>query len=260
MSVYVWAKTKSGKLRITPGEFLTWAETDIKGDGRREMANALTNAKRALHARIDEILYSVRVRYANDWPKWPKIVGTNLKIEVLKSLNIRITAIVKVLTERRNDLEHAYMLPSRVDVEAAVETARLWLNDTKSYLRPSIVLAGLTFKPLRNPVDRIRKEELLVTFGPAEKVLFFRDSAHTLIILKSDCTRSEKSYKELGWKNLIQYQKPYLSENNKLIVSSLSIATKIYMKYEQWLIKEQKTIIPGNFGVVLKINEVIEVI
>lgn len=256
MSVYVWAKAKSGKLRITPDEFIKWAKQDIKCE-RRGIANALTNAKRGLHARIDEILYSVRVRYANEWTNSP---DTSLKLKVLKHLGIPITTIVRVLTDRRNDLEHSYLLPTLDQVRADVETAELWLEMSKSYLRPSIVLAGLTFKSLRNPVDRIRKEELLVTFDPAEKVLFFRDSTHTLIILKSDCTRSEKSYKELGWKNLIQYQKPYLSENNKLIVSSLSIATKIYMKYEQWLIKEQKTIIPGNFGVVLKINEAIEMI
>lgn len=258
MSVCVWIKEKRGRSSVSPEEFLTWAEKDFNGGGRRERANALTNSKRALHARIDEILYSLRVKYAKNWPEEPNI-GTKLKLKVLKSLNIKTTAIVRILTERRNDLEHAYVLPSSNEVEAAVETARLWLNDPKSYLHPSIALAGLTIKPSRKFVDhRIRKEKLLVEFGPKEQVFFFCDARRKLIISNSDGTQSEKSYKELGWKDLIQYQKPYLSEDNKLIVSSLSIATKIYMKYEEWLRNKSKMIVKDGFGIVLKINEVLK--
>ena len=226
MSVYVLAKAKSGKSHITPDEFITWAEQDIKGGGKRGIANALTNAKRALHARIDEILYSVRVRYANDWCSRP---DTNLNLKVLNRLNIPTTTIAKVLTDRRNDLEHAYILPSQEQVRFYVQTARLWLNDSKSYLHTPIVLAGLPIKScVPSAYVRTKKKKLSITFGPTEKILFFCDAKRELIVLKSEGTRSEKSYDKLGWKDLIRYQQPYLSEENPLMVSSMSIASKIY--------------------------------
>jgi hypothetical protein len=139
-NIYVWVQKSSGKARILPSEFLDWAKLDVKAGGRRGIANALTNTKRALHARMDEILYSVRVRYANDWSQRP---DTELKLKALKRLNIPITTIVKVLTERRNDLEHGYLLPGLDEVRAYVETAELWLEKSESYLRSTIIIGGL---------------------------------------------------------------------------------------------------------------------
>jgi len=130
MNVYVWKRLCEGKSLISPDDFITWAKKDIKGGDRRSIANALTNTKRAIHARIDEILYALRVQYANDWPPSPK---TSEKLKVLKRLSIPVTSIVEVLTKRRNDLEHSYFLPSLEQVRADVETADLWLEKSKSY-------------------------------------------------------------------------------------------------------------------------------
>jgi hypothetical protein len=258
MSIYAWAKPISSRSVITPDEFITWAEQDIKGGGKRERANALTNAKRALHGRIDEILYSVRVRYANDWPKWRQIVDTSRKLKVLKRLNIKITAIVGVLTERRNDLEHSYLLPPLDQVRADVETAEMWLETSKSYLHPPVVLAGLSIKSRDQSVYiRTRKNTLSITFHPTEKILFFCDAERKLFILKPDGTQCEMSYDNLGWKDMIRYQQPYLSDDNQLIVSTMSIVTKIYSKYKEWVREMRKVMIKSDFTVLLKEDDVL---
>lgn len=257
MSIYVGKKAKSDKSHVSPEEFIKWARQDINGGDKRARTNALTNAKRALHARIDEILYSVRVRYANDW-KWPNRPGTPLKLRVLRRLNIKITAIVGVLTERRNDLEHSYLLPTLGQVRADVETAELWIERSKLYLHPPVVLAGLTIKSCVPSVDvRTRKKKLSVTFGPTEKILFFWDAKHKLIILKSDDNQSEIGYDKLGWKDMIRYQQPHFSDDNQLIVSNMSIATKIYRDYEKWVRRMRNTIFQGDFMVLLKEDDVL---
>lgn len=236
-------KAGSHKSRVTPEEFLTWAQQDVKGGGKRGIANALTNVKRALHARIDEILYSVRVRHANDWPRQPT---TDSKLKVLKCFNIRTTDIANVLTGRRNDLEHCYILPPLKQVRADVQTGRLWLDDLKSSPTTPIVIAGLPIKscvPL--PYVRTKKKKLSMTVGLPKKIWFFCDAKHKLIILKSDGTQSETSYDKYKWKELIKYQQPCFSDSNSLVVSSTSIASKIYREYKQLVNRNKRgTIIP----------------
>ncbi len=231
MSFYITMKAKSDKSQVTPEEFLTWAQQDIKGGDRRAIANALTNTKRALHARIDEIIYSVRVRHANDWSDRP---NTDSKLKVLKYLNIQTTDIANVLTSRRNDLEHYYKLPTLKQVRADVQTGSLWLDNLKSYLTTSIVIAGLPIKTcVPSPHVRTKKKKLSITFGSTKKIWFFCDAKHKLIFLMSDGTQSEKSYDKCKWKELIKYQQPSFPDSISLVVSSMSIASKIYREYKQ---------------------------
>jgi hypothetical protein len=247
-------KAKPNRSRVTPDEFLTWAEQDIGGSGKRGIANALTNAERALHARIDEILYSVRVRYANDWPDKPI---TDLKLKALGRLNIPTTTVAKVLTEHRNDLEHAYILPSQQQVQFYVQTARLWLNDSKTYLHPPIVLAGLPIKScVSSPYVKTKRKKLHVTFGSTEKILFFYDTKRKLIVLKSNGARSETSYKELKWKEMIRYQQPYFSDNNPLVVSSMFVASKIYRQYEQLVKRNRRAILIPYDSIMLEESDI----
>jgi hypothetical protein len=96
----VATKESLNKRRIIPVDFLNWAKLDIKNNDRRGIANAITNAKRAIHSRIDEILYNIRIPYSKDWDFK---TSTELKLKMLRELNISVITIVKILTERRND-------------------------------------------------------------------------------------------------------------------------------------------------------------
>ena len=65
-------------------KFLAWAKTDLKGSEKRARGNALSNIKKAIHSRIDEIINSTHIVYAKDWD--PRI-GTVDKLEILKKLD-----------------------------------------------------------------------------------------------------------------------------------------------------------------------------
>jgi len=234
MNVYVWRKLGDGKSLISPNDFLTWAKQDIQGGDRRSIANALTNTKRAIHARIDEILYALRVQYANDWSKTPK---TSEKLKVLKRLSIPITSIVEVITNRRNDLEHTYLLPSLEQVRADVETSELWLDKSNSYLLPSVVLIGLSVKSIGSGANATTKKNTFnATFAEPDKVKFYWDAKKEIVTLSKTGATSRKNYGDLSWKDLIDIQKgPYLSRNYHQVVPSISVATKLYKAYEKWV-------------------------
>lgn len=248
-------KSKSDKSRVTPDEFLTWAQQEIKKDGgRRAIANALTNTKRALHARIDEILDSVRVRYANDWKK---TLNTDFKLNVLRCLNIQTTYIADVLTSRRNDLEHYYKLPPLKQVRADVQTGSLLLDNLKPYSTTSIVIAGLPIKScVPSPYVRTKKK-LSMKVGSTKRIWFFCDAKQKLIILKSDGTQSETNYNKYKWKELLNYQKPYLPDSNSRVVSSMSIASKIYREYKQLVNRNKRGIIIPHDTIMLEESDVL---
>ena len=63
---------------INVAQFLAWAKQDIKGGSRRDAINALSNVKRALHARIDEVLWALRVQHSADWPDRPPQLKTEI--------------------------------------------------------------------------------------------------------------------------------------------------------------------------------------
>jgi len=234
MNVYVWKRLGEGKSFVSPNDFLTWAKQDIQGGDRRSIANALTNTKRAIHARIDEILYALRVQYANDWSKSPKTLE---KLKVLKHLSIPITSIAEVITNRRNDLEHSYLLPSLEQVRADVETAELWIDKSNKYLRPSIVLIGLSVKSIGRSASAVTKKEIFkATFSEPGKLVFFWDAKRKVVTLSKTGATIQKDYSDYSWKNLISVQKKfYLSNDSHSIVPSISIATRLYKAYEKWV-------------------------
>lgn len=237
VNVYVWRKLGGSKSLISPDEFLKWAKQDIKGGDRRSIANALSNTKRAIHARIDEILYALRIQYANDWPNSPK---TSDKLEAIKKLKIIGTSNVALLTNRRNDLEHRYLLPPLGQVRADVETTQIWLAESKSYLRPSVVLIGLPVTNIGSSSSaKTKKSTFNAKFAEPDKIEFYWDAKREIVTLSESGATSQK-YHCYSWKDLIRNQKqPYLSNDNNIVVPSISIATRLYKAYEKWVSSER---------------------
>ena len=233
-NIGVHAQGPSGKARIHPSEFLDWAKQDIKAGSRRGIANGLTNAKRALHARIDEILYGVRVRFASDWSELP---DTDLKLKALKRLDVPITTIVRVLTKRRNNLEHGYILPSLDEVRADVETAELWLEKSESYVRPSVVIGGLPTKDFGvRSSTKARKETVYGVFETPKRIIFFWDAKRKVIELKPDGSTLETDYGTVAWKKLIRLQRPF----ERVWPVPPRLATRVFRAYERWVTERKQ--------------------
>ena len=111
-------RTLSNRL-VSSQEFLSWAKSDLKGGDRRAMGNALSNIKKSIHSRIDEILSLSHLSFGKDWNSR---ATTDEKIALLKKLNIEHTSIVKIITKIRNTYEHQYILPSDLtDIRAIMK-------------------------------------------------------------------------------------------------------------------------------------------
>jgi len=233
INVYVWRKLGGNKSLISPNEFLKWAKQDIRGGNPKNIANALSNTKRAIHARIDEILYALRIQYASDWPRSPQTFD---KLKAIKQLKIPGTSNIDLITNRRNDLEHSYLLTSLKQVRADVETADMWLDKSKSYLRPSVVLIGLPVASIGCSVSA-KKSTFSAKFAKPDKIEFYWDAKREIVTLSKSGTTNRKNYSDYSWKNLISIQKKaYLSNDNKQVAPSISIATTLYKAYEGWVL------------------------
>ena len=218
---------------VSPYEFLLWAKRDVAGGDRRAIGNAVTNVKRALHARIDEILDDVRVRYTADWDRAER---TTTKLSVLKRLGCSVGAIAKMLTEQRDILEHTYRLPSLDRARAAVETAELWLNRSAQGLSSKVLIAG--FPTTSITFDRGKKTEhqsLEVEFTGRSALLFFWDSKRALIEVHADGTETEIPYSSFRWKTLVRRQEPFLGARWDGVPIPSVFATRLVRAYRRWL-------------------------
>jgi hypothetical protein len=147
---------------------------------------------------------------------------------------------VKVLTERRNNLEHGYLLPGLDEVRAYVETAALWLEKSGSYLRSTIIIGGLPTKSFMvHHSEKTRRVTVSVDFTIPKQIVFFWDAKRKMLQYKPDGSAVETDYGALEWKELIKFQQPFLSMSNGFTVPSPITATKIFKAYERW-VKERK--------------------
>ena len=145
---YIRCDEKDVAFEIGANHFRDFAIEDSKIDSVYHRVNALSNVKRAIDCRIDELLYGLCLHIKSESEKWnfPK------KIQVLGDLGILAPRILQKINRKRNQLEHQYIEPTREDVEDAVDVATLFLGYTdrlynyvchlvKIYCEPKTVIA-----------------------------------------------------------------------------------------------------------------------
>jgi len=218
---------------IDADQFLAWSRQDIKGGSRRDAINALSNVKRALHAKIDEVLWALRVQYSSDWPDRPRVED---KFKVLKRVGIDTTAVVTVVTKRRNNVEHKYIAPNLDDVRSDVESSEMWLNESGKYPSNRIVIAGLPCKRFSiSSSAKTQRETVEVEFkSPTGVVLFFWDAEQKLVKIKADGSTSQHAFDSFKWRSLVDQQKKFLSDTSLV---SRSVVRQIFRSYEGWVNK-----------------------
>ena len=112
---------------IYPFYYLEYAKEDIEdGKDKRNIINAVGNAKRAFHFQVDIIC---------DTFAWSKINGKKSvnfpkKLEYLGSCGILSPNILKKLNTTRNKVEHDYHIPSIDEVEDYIDIVELFLMAT----------------------------------------------------------------------------------------------------------------------------------
>lgn len=109
---------------LTPAEYLTFAEKDLRLGGSRGLVNALANAKRAIDCQIFNLLSSLGIPEPSSFPG---------RLEALHTLGLLAPRIIRKIVQLRNILEHEYYLPKLTEVEDAVDITALFVATLKPF-------------------------------------------------------------------------------------------------------------------------------
>lgn len=115
---------------VTPHDYLEFMEEDLKGGGRRNLINALSNAKRALDCQIESLLYGYCLKTYTD----KKNMGIPNKIELLNKIGIIAPRILRKINKVRNTMEHDFYCPNIDEVQDFADVILLFISYTDKYL------------------------------------------------------------------------------------------------------------------------------
>ncbi len=229
-------RTPSKRL-VSSQEFLSWAKSDLKGGDRRAMGNALSNIKKSIHGRIDEILSLSHLSFSNEWNSR---ATTDEKIALLKKLDIEHTSIVKIITKIRNTYEHQYILPSDLtDIRAYYETTELWLNHSKTNLiKARLALINLPVYTVECDSNRFVKSIEFPEYVDRFEIVYFWEKKNIKAILIKDNREQTSKMNDLEMANFIELEKKHLkgSEPYHLRPGNL---TKVFNTYKKTLHKRK---------------------
>jgi hypothetical protein len=231
--------TSSNKA-VLSHEFLHWAKSDLKGGDRRARGNALSNIKKSIHSRIDEILSLSHISYSSDWNSSDT---TDEKIALLKKLNIEHTSIVKIITKIRNVYEHQYILPSDLtDIKAYYETTELWLNHSeKSLIRSRLGIINLPVYSVECDSDRIVRAIQFPKYVDRFNIIYFWDSKNIVATLTKDNREQTEKTKEMKIAKFIELENKHLktSDKTELYYLTANNLSKVFNTYKKTLDKRE---------------------
>jgi hypothetical protein len=136
-----WEHEPDGGFEITARQFQEFASEDSRLDSIHSRVNALSNVKRAIECRIDELLYGLCLHVKSEKEEW----NFPRKVKALSELGIIAPRILEKINRQRNRLEHEYIQPTKEDVEDALGVASLFLSYSDSLNNPPVVVRGKGF-------------------------------------------------------------------------------------------------------------------
>lgn len=225
---------------VSSQKFLSWAKSDLKGGDRRAMGNALSNIKKSIHSRIDEILSLTHLSFSKDWNSK---ATTDDKIALLKKLNIEHTSIVKIITKIRNTYEHQYILRSDLtDVRAYYDATELWLNHSKSNLiRSRLGLINLPVYTVECDSNRIVKTIEFPQYVDSFNIVYFWKKKKTIAILTKDDREQTDKMKDLKMGKYMGWEKKHLkvSGDTESYYLNPGNLTKVFKTYKTTMHKRK---------------------
>lgn len=111
---------------ITAKEFVAYANRDLDTAGNHGLANALSNAKRAIDCQVDAVTNVLGIKKERFFPK---------KADKFSELGLMAPRVIKRINQLRNYLEHEFKIPEQERVEDAVDTATLFVELTQRVFR-----------------------------------------------------------------------------------------------------------------------------
>lgn len=226
--------------KVSPRDFLSWAEKDLKSSDERGRGNALSNIKKALHARVDEIIGKTHLRFSSDWK--PHQFTTAGKLAVIRDLGIKHGAIVHLITTIRNEYEHGYIVPPLDVVKAYLGTCELWLENTyKMYDVDSIGIVNFPLTGINCGAPKANGSIIKRTwFLAPKKVRYFWTSKRRLVTVQPDGKIEEKPFKDFSIKEMLRLEAPWIKKcytaDSRLAYNQASL-TDLFRRYRRWLDK-----------------------
>ncbi len=204
------------------------------------MGNALSNIKKSIHSRIDEILSQSHLIFASDWNSR---ATTDEKIGLLKKLKIEHTSIVKVITKIRDTYEHQYILPSDLtDIRAYYATTELWLNHSKrNLIRSRLGLIKLPVYSVECDSDRFVKTIEFPEYVDSFKIVYFWETTKTIAILTKDNRDQTYKMKDLEMGKYVEWEKKHLKVSDETELYNLTPGnlTKVFKTYKKTMQKRK---------------------
>lgn len=109
---------------ISAKEFLTFAKSDFKDNDEKGLINAISNAKRAISNRMDEMIKLSGLQKISLKNRW----NIPTKMDKLSAIGILVPGLLqRKITTMRNLLEHEYIKPKNSqEVEDVIDIAELF--------------------------------------------------------------------------------------------------------------------------------------
>lgn len=135
-----WQKVKL--YEVDALQFLSFAKQDIEEYSEKGEVNALSNAKRAIECRVDELLKLLN--FEDFSSRWNLPRNLPYKMVVLKTFGVRTPDILRrLIISKRNFLEHKYKRPKeRQEIQDAVELAELFLEASRQYVERGYIASA----------------------------------------------------------------------------------------------------------------------
>lgn len=121
---YAWGGIKA---RVDPSsyDFLDYAKQDlIDGQTPRNFINSISNAKRSLHSRLEDLCVGFGVKKTRNWKSFPRL------IDYVRSCGVVAPQVLNMLNSLRNEVEHEYIVPPPEKVDIFIGVVELFLVAT----------------------------------------------------------------------------------------------------------------------------------
>ena len=114
---------------LSSSHFRDFATMDSKDSRIHSRVNTLSNIKRAIECRVDELLYYCCVMPIARKEHW----NFPSKLGVLERIGILAPKVLTRINQKRNQLEHQYIRPSQKDVQDGLDVMLLFLEYTSPF-------------------------------------------------------------------------------------------------------------------------------
>lgn len=126
---YSWSRIKTRDEPISAEQYLKFAESDLlDGESERHLVNALTNAKRALHLRMEDVCLGFGFASYGGVHSFPRMA------EYISKIGVTAPRVLNRLNQLRNQVEHEYLVPSRLEVETFIDVTSLFAASTQRWI------------------------------------------------------------------------------------------------------------------------------